>query len=75
MIKRRSERRSGELSDADWLEARLHLPSPALENRNSTPLGALRVWNDDEFALVADSRCIPTRTWRSSLRPPRRDHT
>jgi redox-sensitive bicupin YhaK (pirin superfamily) len=34
----------------DWLKARLHFAFAGMGNPEHTPLGALRVWNDDEFA-------------------------
>ena len=34
----------------DWLEARLHFRVGETGSVDATPLGALYVWNDDEFA-------------------------
>jgi redox-sensitive bicupin YhaK (pirin superfamily) len=34
----------------DWLKARLHFAFAGMGNPEHTPLGALRVWKDDEFA-------------------------
>lgn len=37
-------------SDAGWLKARLHIAFGGMGNPKHGPVGALRVWNDDEFA-------------------------
>lgn len=37
-------------NDLDWLTARLHVAIGGLGNPQHRPVGALRAWNDDEFA-------------------------
>ncbi|WP_394791157.1 pirin family protein [Rhodoferax sp.] len=37
-------------SDSGWLKARLHIAFSGMGNPIHGPIGALRVWNDDEFA-------------------------
>lgn len=37
-------------NDLDWLTARLHVAIGGLGRPEHAPLGALRAWNDDEFA-------------------------
>jgi redox-sensitive bicupin YhaK (pirin superfamily) len=36
--------------EQDWLKARLHFAFAGMGRPEHSPLGALRVWNDDEFA-------------------------
>jgi redox-sensitive bicupin YhaK (pirin superfamily) len=40
-------------ADRDWLKTRLHIAIGGLGKLEHSPLGALRVWNDDEIASAS----------------------